>query len=948
MDGYIYNPEVDENDDELTHYGTRHEGTTPHSGRYEWGSGKKPNQHATSFLAVYRRMKAEGMSEKEIAKYFKMNSSELRNKRAVDTAKERSIVINQALALKAKGYGATEIARRMSKSQGYDISESTVRGWINPRTKASNDVLEQTAKMLQESVDKQKYVDVGKGVEVHLGISADKLKKSISILQATGKYELRNDLSVPQINDPNKHTTLKVLVAKGTSTADILANKDKIRMPNQQTEDGGRTYEPKEPIKNIDGKRVYVRYPDEGGSERDGTIEIRRGVEDLNLGQAHYAQVRVGIQLPPTEATPNGKYYLKGVALYSDNIPDGYDIVFNSSKPRGSSPEKVFKAQKVDKHGNIEDESNPFGSALAEEKDLILTQRHYLDKNGERQLSALNVCREEGSWNKWSKTVASQFLSKQLPEVAKEQLGLDASFRRNEFEKLKEFSNPTIKKMLLEDFADSCDSAAVHLKAAAFPRQQTKLLLPVPSLKDGECYCPSYKDGEEVILIRYPHGGIFEIPLLKVNNKNKEGIATLGKNPKDAIGLNPRALATLSGADCDGDTAIVIPTKGYNFKSEKNLTKSDWKYIEDLRNFDDRAVYPERPGMKSIGKKGGHTEHTEMGIVSNLITDMTLQNAPIDELVRATKYSMVVIDAAKHKLDYKRAYEELGIRELQRKWQPKENGRFGGASTLISSAKGQARISKRKEVGIDPETGEKKYLVQPDTYSKRVEKKDGTVEWVKKERTRTITKMEATTDARTLSSGHPMEEVYADYANYCKALANEARKAAYSAGKEELKRSPEAAAKYSKEVASLNNKLIDAKKNKPLERQAQLVATATLELKKHSAKMEGEELSKDEIKKIKVNALKDARIQTGAAKHQIYIEDNEWEAIQAGAIGKSTLTEIWKNADQDRAKSLAMPKETKTISASVLARIKRMAGNYTTEEIAEQLGVSVSTVNKYI
>ena len=955
MDRDLYFQEVDTEDSEsLEHYGTRHEGNIPHSGRYPYGSGENPHQHATNFLGAYRGLKAKGMSQVEIAKAFGMNTSQLRNKVAADTAKERKIVIEQATALAARGMGATAIAKQMSKSQGYEIRESTVRGWLNPRAKANNEILNNTAEALKKAVDSQTYVDIGKGVELHMGISADRLNKAAALLEATGKYEIRSDLSVQQISDKSQYTPIKVIVPKGTTTKDILANKDRIRMPNQQTEDGGLHYDPKEPIKNIDSKRVYVRYAEDGGTDMDGVIELRRGVPDLNLGQAHYAQVRIGMKVDEKEwgkvpDTSDNKMYLKGMAMYTDNIPDGYDIVFNSNKHKGAPAEKVFKPQKYNKKtGEIEDPANPFGSSLKEEEELTRVQRHYIDKNGERKLSALNVVSEEGSWGQWSKNLASQFLSKQEPELAKKQLGLDASFRRTEFEKINSLTNPTIKKELLMSFGDECDSAAVHLKAAALPRQATKVLLPVPSLKDNEVYAPSYKNGEEVILVRYPHGGIFEIPRLVVNNGNKEGQRNIGKNPIDAIGVTPRTLATLSGADCDGDTCLVIPTKGYNLKSEKSLSKKELAAVESLKTFDTKAEFPERPGMVSMGKKGGQKEHTEMGKASNLITDMTLQNAPIEEVVRATKYSMVVIDAAKHKLDYKAAYDAYGIRELQKKYQPKEDGKYGSASTLISRAKGQTHITKRKERGIDPETGEKRYIEAPDIYSKRVERKDGTVEWVPTERKVKSTKMMEAKDAYELSSGHVMESVYADYANYMKALGNEARKAAVVASKEEQPRSSVARKVYETEVNSLLTKLNDAKKNKPLERQAQLVANKTVELKKQAAKDNGEELSKDELKKIKYQALRDARVRTGADKHLIYIEDKEWEAIQANAVSKSELTEIWKNSDQDRAKSLAMPKNTTKLPDSIIARINSMKGNYTTEEIADYLDISTSTVAKYL
>lgn len=211
MNRDLYFWEVDDQDNEsLEHYGTRHEGSIPHSGRYPYGSGKNPNQHATTFLATYRHLVAKGLSEKEICKAFKMNSTQLRNKKAADLAKERKIKYDQAFALASKGMGPTAIAKEMSKTLGYEVNESTVRGLLNPRAKANNEVLNNTADVLRDAIKEHKYVDIGKGVEIYMGISADKLKKAAAILEAEGKYEIRSDLSVPQVNDPNKHTIMKV------------------------------------------------------------------------------------------------------------------------------------------------------------------------------------------------------------------------------------------------------------------------------------------------------------------------------------------------------------------------------------------------------------------------------------------------------------------------------------------------------------------------------------------------------------------------------------------------------------------------------------------------------------------------------------------------------------------------------------------------------------------
>ena len=352
----LYFWEVDTEDESLEHYGTQHEGNIPHSGRFPWGSGENPYQHATTFINAYKSLKAKGMGEKDIAQAFGMNTRQLRDKIAAETANKRKIEMDLAAELAGRGMGATAIAREMSKRLDREIIESTVRGYLNPRARANNEVLNNTANALKEAVDQYKYVDVGKGVELYMGISADKLTKAIGILTASGEYELQNKLSVRQISDSNKMTPLRLLVPKGTPAKEILANKDKIRMPGQQTEDGGLTYEPKEPIKNIDSKRVFVRYSDDApsGTDKDGVIELRRGVPDLNLGQAHYAQVRIGVDVNEDDwgkvpETSDNKMYLKGMAVYSDNVPDGYDIIFNTNKKRGAPAEKVFKPQKYDK-----------------------------------------------------------------------------------------------------------------------------------------------------------------------------------------------------------------------------------------------------------------------------------------------------------------------------------------------------------------------------------------------------------------------------------------------------------------------------------------------------------------------------------------------------------------------------------------------------------------------
>lgn len=929
---YFGDLDVDEilNEASLMHYGTPR-----HSGRYPYGSGENPYQHVKGFMGNYRELKSKGVKEKDIAKYFGMNSSQLRDKIAIENMKESIARYEMIQTRVDKGITSpTKISRETG------IPEGTIRDYIK-RGSPVDTRIKTTADTLADAVNKNKYVNVGEGVNFYLGITEDKLKKSLAYLSAKG-YQVTT-VNIPQAGADRQYTPMKVLTKEGLSKRDIFDNRDKIKMVGQHSEDGGLSYQNREPIVNIDRKRIFVRYGDEGGKEKDGTIELRRNVPDLDLGRSHYAQVRIGVE---------GGLYMKGMALYSDDIPKGYDVVYNTNKKSGA-PDKdikdengfvtksgVFKKQK-DPSSRGYDPSNPFGSSVKGDEELITVPSHYEDKEGNKHKSALNICREEGDWSQWKKNLPSQFLSKQDPQLARKQLDLAIAEKRNEFDDIKSLTNAVIKKELLKDFADECDSAAVHLKAAALPRQRTHVILPDPNMKENEIYAPNYEHGEEVVLIRFPHEGIFEIPRLRVNKHVPSAEAVIGKNAKDAVVINSKVAETLSGADFDGDTVLVIPTKNNNIKASDSYKKTD-KAIEKLRSYDPDALYPPNPNVKPW-KKGGSQEHRQMGEISNLITDMTLQQAPLDEVVRATMYSMLIIDVAKHHYDYKKAYNDLGIDILKRKYQKhKDDDKYGGAATLISKAKGIQYVHKRKDnYRIDPETGEKIWIEKPQlidykTGLPKVDKEGNPVYGKQKS-----TKMYEAKDAYELSSGHVIESVYADYANAMKAMGNEARKEFLAT--EPNKRSPEAVKVYSKQVESLERKLIDAKKNAPLERQAQALASKKVELIEQE-----EDLTKEEKKKEKNKAITYARIVTGAKKHQIYIDDDEWKAIQAGAVSPSRLLDIWSNADQDRAKELALPKERNKLSDAKIALISKMAGRYSNQEIADQLGVSVSTVQKYL
>lgn len=924
----------------LMHYGVKRR-----SGRYEWGSGENPYQHEPWFHNMVKKLKASGMSEKEIANSFKvpMTVKELRAHVSISRNEKRASDIAQAVRLKEKGYSLMAIAERLNLS-----GESQVRSLLKAYDNRSENIFEATTTVLKDAIDKQHYIDVGSGVELYLGVSRTHLDAALIDLKDGDGYHLYK-FKQEQLGT-GKETERKVLAAPDVTLSEVLKNKEKIGVVGVFSEDGGETYTPIVKPRNVDSKRIQVRYAEEGGKEKDGVIELRRGVDDISLGNAKYAQVRIAV---------DGTHYLKGMAMYSDDMPDGVDIIFNTNKKLGT-PTMLDdpKAKQVFKPMQQGDEENPFGATIKGEKDLIRAQRYYTDKDGNRQLSALNVVNEEGDWGNWSKNIASQMLSKQSPTLAKKQLDLAYKSKADEFEEIMSLTQPVVRQKLLAAFADECDSAAVDLKAAPFQRQGTFAILPIPSMKSTEIYAPKYEDGEEVVLIRYPHAGIFEIPRLTVNNKNRDAKSVMG-NAEDAVGINAKVAEQLSGADFDGDTVLVIPTKTAKIKTAPAQ--------KDLIDFDPKASYPAYEGMHRMTKS---EKGIEMGKISNLITDMTVGGAPLEDIVKAVKHSMVVIDAEKHNLNYKQSEIDHDIAALKTEWQ---GGANRGASTLISKASSTEYVNTRR-VKIDLNTGKKvyeytnytnkigEYFVDPRT-NKRVytgkmseAERDALLEQVRSEtgkkvklvpaheklKTTKSTKMYEHEDAFELSSGTAIEAVYAQHANRLKDLANQARKESVNT---HYTYSPSANKTYAKEVESLDAKLNMALMNAPLERKAQAIADAKVKLKRDA----NPEMDADHVKKEKAIALTKARNQVGAHKSLVNITDKEWEAIQAGAVTKTTLSKIMANSDLDRIKELATPRPVVTLPANTIARARQMLkAGHTQAEVANALGISTSTLSKVL
>ena len=946
-----------ESQEDLKHYGIKRR-----SGRYPWGSGENPYQHSGDFLSRVEQLHKKGLSEKQIVDTInkelptgqEITTTQLRAYKAIAKSERRSLEVARAKSLRADGKSLNEIAAIM----GYK-NDSSVRSLLNESSERRMNAAQATANLLKQQIAEKGMLDVGEGVERELGISREKFGQALAILEADG-YPVYTR-GVAQVTNPGRQTITMVLCPKDTEYKEVYDSSKIHTVKDYISYDGGDTFKKAfEYPASMDSKRMKVRYAEDGGTLKDGVVELRPGVKDLSLGNSAYAQVRILV---------DGTHYIKGMAVYGDpkDFPDGVDVIFNTNKKKsvpvfGGKESSVLKPIK-------KDPDNPFGALVKEHGG----QSYYDDPDGKfvgsdgqsQSLSLINKTREEGDWGEWSKELPSQFLSKQTLKLAERQLNLSMMDKEAEFSEIKSLTNPTLRKVMLETFANDCDSAAVHLKAASLPRQKYQVILPLTDIKDNEVFAPQFHDGETVALVRFPHEGVYQIPILKVNNKNKEGRRVITSSAADAIGISKRTAEKLSGADFDGDTALVIPCN-----SEGSKIKITSKPIDrELEEFDNKMYRFDKIVTDSKGNEhyyrggnefkpmknpntGADSTQMEMGKISNLITDMTLRGAPDSELIRATKHSMVVIDAAKHGLDYKQSEKDNGIAELKQKYQghiDEKTGKYKeGAGTLISRASspytvnkrvGSPKINQKGKDWYDPSKPEGALIY------KEVEEYYTDKKGKQKLRTQDSTKMAETTDARTLISDAdtPMERLYASYANHMKNLANQARMEQVHTGR--IQYSADAKKKYAKERDHLLAQLTIAQANAPRERAAQIMANATMEAKKQ----DNPDMTTKEKKKAAQQALVAARQAVGAQRHSIEISDSEWEAIQAGAISENQLYSILKATDIDKLRERATPRETTTLSSAKQNKIEAMKNSgYTIDEIAKAVGVSTTTVNKYL
>lgn len=900
-------------DDYLAHYGILRK-----SGRYPWGSGKTQTQRNRMFMDDIQELRRSGMTDTQIAKGYGMSRNQLQASYSIAKNQERQAKINQVHAMRDKGMSYTAIGDRMG------LNESSVRALDAPGAKDKIDIIQSTANMLRREVSDKGAIDVGTQVEsdlpldmnnpnARIGITRTKMDTAIALLKEEG-YETHS-VKVRQLTGKGRTDTKVLIDPKQTSWHELVKDPTKIKSIENRSDDGGRHWDGgvKPPV-NISSKRIHVAYKEDGGATKDGLIEIRPGAKDLDLGKSRYAQVRIAV---------DKSHFLKGMAVYNKDLPPGVDIRFNTNKSKSDGKKAAMKEQEKDHTGKI-DLLNPFGATI------------------KAQRGALNIVRDEGDWESYQRRLSSQMLSKQSPRLAKTQLDLTYERGRRELDEIKALTNPAVKKKLLDAFADGTDSAAVHLNAAARVGQSNKVLIPVNSVKPHEIYAPTIRDGTRVALIRHPHGGTFEIPELRVNNKNPEARKLLGSNAADAVGIHHKVAERLSGADFDGDHVLVIPNDRGEVKSQPAL--------KELQNFDPRSSHPPYDGMRTVdggrynaktkkvvygpnGKNKGNLQN-EMGRISNLITDMTLQEANNHEIARAVRHSMVVIDSEKHMLDYKGSAEAHGILQLKKKYQA------GGASTLISRAKSPHFIPVRKprpaaEGGpIDRKTGKKVFV---ETGRKRIDPKTGK-EVLAKTRVR---RLAVEDDARVLVSkpGTDIERLYATHSNRLKAMANEARKELVNTKPHTL--SDSAKQVYKKEVESLDSKLRVAQKNAPLEREAQRLGHTIVAQRKRA----NPQMSEADEKKIERRAIVEARARLQSKKQPVVLTQDEWNAIQAGAISNHKLEQILRHTNIDDVRKFATPRDRIKMTSTKTARAKQMlAAGYTQAEVADALGVAVSTL----
>lgn len=941
--------------DELRHYGILRK-----SGRYPWGSGNDEYTRSKDFYQIVDGLKAKGIPDVDIAKAVGLSVADLRSTRTI--AKEEIIreQTNRAVAWRDKGVSIQAIAEHLG------IPAPTVRLRLKNSENVKESALRTTANIIRKNVDEHDIVDIGKGTELNIGTSAkmgispEKLKAAIAVLRDEGyeTYTLRT-----KNVGTNHFTNQQVIVKPGVSFGEAKKMTDRIHTMGEWTENDGLTYFGIHPPLSINSNRLHVKYAEDGGTAQDGVVHVRPGVHDLDMGKNTYAQVRIAI---------DGTHFIKGMALQNPDLPPGVDLVFHTNKSK-NDPKIRAEGKKGALKELKDDPENPFGSQISRQIVGINP------KTGKEEVrSAINLVNEEGAWQDWRKSIPSQMLAKQPHSLIKSQLKETRDQVDSRLHEISKITNPVVRKKAFEDFADQIDSDAVDLRAAAMPRQRTATIIPMPKMNKGEIYAPQFETGERVVLIRYPHGGRFEIPEVTVNNNNRTAKKLLG-NAVDAIGIHPSVAERLSGADFDGDTVVIIPNRTGKIKGSQSMGSAAKVFDDGLKNFDPKRQFGGYETITpAVGKKGepGYKPEKgnfklmtntgkEMGMITNLITDMSIQGAKPEHIVRAVKHSMVVIDAEKHKLDYKKSEQLHGITQLRHLYQtstkPDGTTKSGGATTLLSKATAETRIPERKLRSaakggpINPPAGQKGHVPGVPVGAKVFEN-TGRMQSKYDPKTRTYLdekvlklqkekRLALTEDAFTLvrDKADPVERLYADHANQMKEMANQARLRAARTPNPPV--NAKAKVVYKAEVDDLVFQLRAAKKQKPLDRRADVIAGAFVKARHREDPLL--RTDQDRKKKVERQAKAAARARLGLTKPEIHISDRQWDAIQAGAVSSSRLREILGYANKKRVLELSMPRANAVMTPAITARAKAMlAAGATNADVAASLGVPASTLRE--
>jgi hypothetical protein len=167
-------------EDFLVHY------VTPrHSGRYPWGSGKKP-QRSKNFVSRVDYYRSQGYGDTEIANMEGISTTEFRKRLSIARTESKRADIAMAQRLKEKGMSNVAIGQRMGHNESY------VRTLLKDGADVKANRLNATTEILEDSVKGKKYIDVGSGVNTYMNVSKNTLDNAVKKLVDTGEYETKD------------------------------------------------------------------------------------------------------------------------------------------------------------------------------------------------------------------------------------------------------------------------------------------------------------------------------------------------------------------------------------------------------------------------------------------------------------------------------------------------------------------------------------------------------------------------------------------------------------------------------------------------------------------------------------------------------------------------------------------------------------------------------------